>query len=216
MIVHFEFLLVARGALDVIPDQAVSSPVCDLDLIQGHDVLGQIQLVAEHAVLSSGSLLLGGACLSPYRLMMVDVVILIGPVDYVLVLEGLVACTQAAQSFVDVGVDEHAQGIVSNDACRTWLVHVVSTQGMDSLHSQLVGEFLLRHSRLLFLADCVTFVVAEICPLILVLIRLTILVEEGVVISRLGFMVAVVLPMLGLVDSLLLLLLLQEGGLLLT
>ena len=61
-------------------------------------MLGQVDLVAEDAVLSSGSVV---SCRAGVRPVGLDVG-LVGPVGHICVLEGLVAGTQVPNAFIDV------------------------------------------------------------------------------------------------------------------
>ena len=65
-------------------------------------MLGQVELVAEHAILASRPMLLGCASLRSYGIVMVVIVLLIRPVHNVFILERFIARTQITQALVDM------------------------------------------------------------------------------------------------------------------
>ncbi len=98
-------------------------------------MLSQVYLVAQHAVVPSRPVLLGGSNFLPAPLNLV--MILLGPVSNVVFLKGLIAGAEVGHPF-DMGIDESSQSILRYDAsCCTR--YVLSTQRMDPLHRQFIS-----------------------------------------------------------------------------
>ena len=104
-------LLSVLGALSVVPHEVISCAVGDFNLIERHDMLSEIYLIAQHTILPCCSvMLLCRTCLYSVSLVLIE--ILVGPKHYVLIFKGLIACTQVTHSFIDVRIHQNAQGVI--------------------------------------------------------------------------------------------------------
>ena len=65
-------------------------------------MLGQVELITQHAVLACCPVLLGSASLCPDGIVVVMVVLLVCPIHYILILKRFITRAQVAKAFVDM------------------------------------------------------------------------------------------------------------------